>query len=129
MIEGYENHDTDLEISAIGRYDSGMENADGAVMEIVDYNKETGYAYAVNGMTGELSVFSLEALEAGKTIQMLDGSTIDVKTLVQVDGFTYGDMTSVAISPMEQPWPLPFRQKDTQTAAAWRSLPVRATAP
>lgn len=99
VIEGYENHDTDLEISAIGRYDSGMENADGAVMEIVDYNKETGYAYAVNGMTGELSVFSLEALEAGKTIQMLDGNTIDVKSLVQVNGFTYGDMTSVAISP------------------------------
>ena len=99
VIEGFENDDTDLEISAIGRYDSGMENADGAVMEIVDYNKETGYAYAVNGMTGELSVFSLEALEADKTIQMLDGNTIDVKSLVQVNGFTYGDMTSVAISP------------------------------
>ena len=99
VIEGFENDDTDLEISAIGRYDSGMENADGAVMEIVDYNKATGYAYAVNGMSGKSIRISIEDLEAGETIQMLNGSTIDVKSLVQVNGFTYGDMTSVAISP------------------------------
>ena len=30
---------------------------------------------------------------------MLDGNDIDVKAMVSVDGFSYGDMTSVAVSP------------------------------
>lgn len=77
----------------------GMTNADGGVMEIVDYNAETGYAYAINGQAGTLAAISLADLEKGETIQQLEGNTVDVKRLVQVDGFTYGDMTSVAISP------------------------------
>lgn len=99
LIEAFENGNGSLDLTAIARYDSGMTNADGGVMEIVDYNAETGYAYAVNGQNGTLAVISLAGLEKGETIQQLEGSAVDVKSLVQVDGFTYGDMTSMAISP------------------------------
>lgn len=99
QIEAFENGNSSLNLTAIARYDSGMTNADGGVMEIVDYNAETGYAYAINGQAGTLAAISLADLEKGETIQQLEGNTVDVKRLVQVDGFTYGDMTSVAISP------------------------------
>lgn len=46
-----------------------------------------------------MAAISLADLEKGETIQQLEGNTVDVKRLVQVDGFIYGDMTSVAISP------------------------------
>lgn len=99
QIEAFENGNSSLNLTAIARYDSGMTNADGGVMEIVDYNAETGYAYAINGQAGTLAAISLADLEKGETIQQLEGNTVDVKRLVQVDGFIYGDMTSVAISP------------------------------
>ena len=37
---GFENETASLKLNQIGRYDSGMTNADGGVMEIVDYNKK-----------------------------------------------------------------------------------------
>ena len=37
-----------LNLTQEGRYDAGMTNADGGVMEIVDYNTATGWAYAIN---------------------------------------------------------------------------------
>lgn len=96
---GKENGNTSLNATQIARYDSGMTNADGGVMEIVDYNNKTGWAYAVNGDSGKLTAIPLEKLEKGDTVKMLDGNDIDVKALVNDKSFTYGDMTSVAVSP------------------------------
>ena len=66
MVEGFKNGASSLDLTEIGRYDSNMTNADGGVMEIVDYNETTGYAYAINGQTGRLSVSSLQDLQAGE---------------------------------------------------------------
>lgn len=99
VIEGFENGKSDLDLTEIGRYDSGMTNEEGGVMEIVAYNETTGYAYAVNGQTGCLAAISLSDLKAGETIEMLEGTAIQVKSLVEKENFTYGDMTSVAVSP------------------------------
>ena len=99
LIDGFENGKGSLDMTAIARYDSGMTDAEGGVMEIVDYNAKTGYAYAVNGKSGTLAAISLAELEKGAQIQMLEANTIDVKHLVQDSGGVYGDMTSVAISP------------------------------
>ena len=99
VVEGFKNGASSLDLTEIGRYDSNMTNADGGVMEIVDYNETTGYAYAINGQTGRLSVISLQDLQAGETIKMLEGTAIDIKSLVEANGFVYGDMTSVAVSP------------------------------
>jgi hypothetical protein len=63
---GLENGTAALSLAQIGRYDSGMTNADGGVMEIVDYNSRTGYAYAVNGQAGVLTAISLNGLQYGR---------------------------------------------------------------
>ena len=96
---GYENGKATLSLAQIGRYDSGMTNADGGVMEIVDYNSKTGYAYAVNGKQGVLTAISLKNLQSGDTVADLTGENIDVRALATEEGFSYGDMTSVAVSP------------------------------
>lgn len=96
---GFENGNDALDIAQIARYDAGMTDADGGVMEIVDYNKVTGWAYAVNGKSGKLTAINLKDIQQGDSVIMLAGNDIDVKALVNADGFTYGDMTSVAVSP------------------------------
>lgn len=99
QISGYENGNASLDLTEVGRYDAGMTNPDGGVMEIVSYNTVTGWAYAVNGNTGNLTAIALKDMEQGSTIDALDGNDIDVKSLVEDSSFTYGDMTSVAVSP------------------------------
>lgn len=89
-----------LNLTQEGRYDAGMSNADGGVMEIVDYNTATRWAYAVNGQTGNLTAIPMKTLASGETVDLLDGNDIDVKSMIEAEckGFTYGDMTSVAVS-------------------------------
>lgn len=98
-VLGFENGKGTLDIAQIARYDSGMTNADGGVMEIVDYNKVTGWAYAINGQSGTLTAINLKQIQQGDSVTMLDGNDIDVKALVNAEDFTYGDMTSIAVSP------------------------------
>ncbi len=98
-VTGYDNSDSTIKVTQIARYDSGMTNADGGVMEIVDYNYKTGWAYSVNGQTGELVAIPLKTLEQKESVDLLDGNDIDVKSLVEDESFIYGDMTSVAVSP------------------------------
>ena len=98
---GYENGAAALNLTQIARYSSGQYNVDGGVMEIVTYNSDTGYAYAINGQSGKLAAIPLSGLTAGVHVEELPGTDIDVKALVEAedDAFQYGDMTSVAISP------------------------------
>lgn len=96
--EGFENKTSDLKLQQTARYVSGMTNPDGGVMEIVDYNTQTGWAYAINGQSGKLTAIAIKDIENKDKVDLLDGNDIDIKSLVQVDGFVYGDMTSVAVS-------------------------------
>lgn len=96
---GFENRTASLKLNQIARYDSGMTNADGGVMEIVDYNSKNGYAYAVNGQKGVLTAISMKNRTSCRSVSSLSGRDIDVKALVEDKGFVYGDMTSVAVSP------------------------------
>ena len=97
---GEENGNASLDLTQEARYDAGMTNADGGVMEIVDYNTVTGWAYAVNGQTGNLTAIAVKNMADSESIDFLDGNDIDVKSIVEAncEGFTYGDMTSVAVS-------------------------------
>ena len=98
---GYENGAAALNLTQIARYSAGQYNVDGGVMEIVTYNSDTGYAYAINGQSGKLAAIPLSGIAAGVHVEELSGTDIDVKALVEAedDAFQYGDMTSVAISP------------------------------
>ena len=59
-IKGFENQKAKLNLSKVTDYVSGMTNADGGVMEIVDYNEKTQWAYAINGQAGCLTAISME---------------------------------------------------------------------
>ena len=100
QTSGKENTKTSLDVVQKARYDSGMTNADGGVMEIVDYNTTTGWAYAVNGVTGNLTAIAIKDMKSSEKTDLLDGNDIDVKSMVEENcaGFVYGDMTSVAVS-------------------------------
>ena len=76
-------------------------NVDGGVMEIVAYSQSSGFAYAINGQSGLLAAIPMENLSAGDFAARLSGTDIDVKALVEEadSSFSYGDMTSVAVSP------------------------------
>lgn len=96
-VKGFFHSDgtVDLELSA--RYNSGAMNADGGSLEIVAYNSDNGYAYAVSGVKGKLIAVDLNGNTDGDKVTELTGAEYDIKALV--DGFHYGDITSVAVSP------------------------------
>ena len=95
-IKGFENQKAKLNLSKVTDYVSGMTNADGGVMEIVDYNEKTQWAYAINGQAGCLTAISMEDMKVGSSLK---GNDIDIKALIETEDFTYGDMTSVSVSP------------------------------
>lgn len=101
---GVQNGETTLDMQLYARYDSVAASEDGGSLEIVEYNKENGFAYAVSGIKGTLIAVPVE--EPGETDKLIDlnGTEYDVKQILEqqvLDGteFLYGDMTSVAISP------------------------------
>ncbi len=98
ISEGFYNKmPSALRMSLAGRYDAGSLGLSASVMEIVAYNASNGYAYAVNGLTGKLSILNVSAIDGKK----ISASEIDVKTAVKSRdaGFDYKDMTSVAVAP------------------------------
>lgn len=82
-------------------YSSGQYNVDGGVMEIIAYNKATGWAYSVNGQSGLLTALDLDVLAGNGSGITLSGTDYDIKAMVEDEdpSFSYGDMTSVAVSP------------------------------
>lgn len=96
-VSGYYDSTASLGLELAGRCNSGAMNADGGSLEIVAYNPASGYAYAVSGVKGRLIAVDLNGKLDGEKVISLSGTEYDVKLLV--DGFAYGDMTSVAVSP------------------------------
>ena len=97
LVKGFFNSDGTVKLELAGRYNSGAMNADGGSLEIVAYNPTNGYAYAVSGVKGKLIAVDLNGNTDGDKVKELTGTEYDVKSLVK--GFSYGDMTSVAVSP------------------------------
>ncbi|MGN0173349.1 MAG: choice-of-anchor I family protein [Acutalibacteraceae bacterium] len=95
-VNGYYNSDSSIRLELSGRYNSGAMNADGGSLEIVSYNPVNGFAYAVSGVKGKLIAVNLNGNRNGDKVENLPGTEYDVKSLV--NGFSYGDMTSVAVS-------------------------------
>ncbi|HIR02610.1 MAG TPA: choice-of-anchor I family protein [Candidatus Scatovicinus merdipullorum] len=88
LENSFEEH-APLTMERLSSIQIGEPNPDGAVAEIVAYNADRKEAYVVNGQDGLLYRFSVE--EAGLT----ETGSEDMRGLV--DGFAYGDMTSVAV--------------------------------
>lgn len=102
-VTGFVNETAPLGMQLYARYNSGALCADGGSMEIVEYNETNGYAYAVSGLKGKIVAIPVKGVTSGDTVTELTGTELDVKTLVESvagpEGFVYGDVTSVAISP------------------------------
>jgi 2',3'-cyclic-nucleotide 2'-phosphodiesterase (5'-nucleotidase family) len=96
---GFADSAASLGILQLARYSAGKHDPEGGVQEIVTYNPGNQFAYSVNGKDGVLTAISLSGLTGGAHVTDLAGNNMDVKTLVGLSGFTYGDMTSVAVSP------------------------------
>ncbi len=84
-------------LTEIARYNSGVTDADGGVMEIVAYSPYSQFAYAVNGKDGVLTAISLANIE-GSDLKELDSKDFDIKAMIEDEDFEYGDMTSVAVN-------------------------------
>ncbi|MDD6071532.1 MAG: choice-of-anchor I family protein [Clostridiales bacterium] len=99
-VAGFNNGKSTLDIEQFARYNSGALNADGGSLEIVEYNSTNGFAYAVSGLKGKIIATKVSDTANGETIAELTGTEYDVKELVaSKEGFTYGDITSVSVSP------------------------------
>lgn len=98
-VTGFFNADAALKLELAARYNSGAMSKDGGSLEIVAYNAANGFAYAVSGIKGKLIAVDLNGSLKGSKVAALAGVELDIEKLVTADGFTYGDMTSVAVSP------------------------------
>lgn len=104
-LAGYANESAGaVKLEKIGKYSSGNSNSDGGVAEIVSYDKAGNKAWVVNGATGMLDVLDMDKVTCGTSADFpadMPSVSIDVKALIETNcpGFSYGDMTSVSISP------------------------------
>ena len=98
--KGFKDSTASLAIRKIAKYRTGEVDADGGIQEIITYNPANHFSYSVNGKDGLLTAVDMSGLKSDSTFaSLLNGTNIDVSNLVNISGFTYGDMTSVAVSP------------------------------
>ena len=100
-VQGFYNGAASLDLELAGRYNSEAMNADGGSLEIVDYNDANGFAYAVSGVKGKVIAVDMNENISGEKVKNLEGKEFDLKKAIEkaLEGFTYGDITSVAVSP------------------------------
>ena len=98
---GYFNADSAVKAKLIARYNAGAYSAEGGSAEITAYNAANGFAYSVNGVKGTLDCVNMKNLKNGSKVETLTGTELKAAELAENagNGFVYGDMTSVAISP------------------------------
>lgn len=101
VYEGFFNGTSSLDMTLSARFNSGAMNEDGGSSEIVAYNEKYNTAYVVNGTKGVLDCIALAHEKTESSVKNLTGTELDVKALVEGkdSSFTYGDMTSVSVSP------------------------------
>jgi hypothetical protein len=85
-------------LSYIGRYPVGSVNEDGGIVEIVQYNKDNKRIYLVNGALDSLDIVDVSALRLGSFTSLNLYKRIELSTMGNTHGFSFGDLTSVAIS-------------------------------
>lgn len=98
---GYFNADSAIKTKLIARYNAGAYSAEGGSAEITAYNAQNGFAYSVNGVKGTLDCVNMKNLKNNSKVETLAGTELKAAELAENagDGFVYGDMTSVAVSP------------------------------
>ncbi|ULO05488.1 choice-of-anchor I family protein [Paenibacillus sp. 19GGS1-52] len=83
-------------MTKIGSYSTGYSNLGGGVAEIVKYNSDNQKFYLINGKEKKVDIVSLKSLVSGQETTLALEKRIDVSSMI--DGFTFGDITSVDIN-------------------------------
>lgn len=98
---GYFNADSAVKAKLIARYNAGAYSTEGGSAEITAYNAVNGFAYSVNGVKGTLDCVDMRKLKNGAAVEKLTGKEMKAAELAENagNGFNYGDMTSVSVSP------------------------------
>ncbi|OKP83207.1 hypothetical protein A3842_09415 [Paenibacillus sp. P3E] len=82
-------------MNKIGSYSTGFSDLEGGVAEIVKYNSDNQKFYLINGKEKQIDIVSLKPLVTGGETQLTLDKRIDVSSMI--DGFTFGDITSIDI--------------------------------
>lgn len=104
-------------LTHLGSYSTGYSDQDGGVAEIVSYNADNEKFYVVNGKTKTLDIVSLAGLSANGTEQSLTlDKRVDVSEMI--DGFAFGDITSVAVDTAHDRIAVAVQAEDYSTPGA-----------
>lgn len=98
-----------LSLSKIGGYSVGVTNKDGGVAEIVKFNHDNGKFYLVNGSSHPATIDIVNLKDPSNPQKEY---SINVEQLSEVDGFTYGDLTSVDINTATKQIAVAIQEKD-----------------
>ncbi|MNO27603.1 Endo-1,4-beta-xylanase A precursor [compost metagenome] len=98
-----------LRITKIGGYAVGVTNKDGGVAEIVKFNRDNGKFYLVNGSSHPATVDIVNLKDASNPQKEY---SINVEQLSEVDGFIYGDLTSIDINTVTKKIAVAIQEED-----------------
>lgn len=85
-----------INIEKTGVFFTGNKSEDGGAAEIVKYNKDNNKFYVINGVKSKIHIVSLDEMQKGNNSSD-SGKELDLRHLVEVGDFKYGDVTSIAI--------------------------------
>lgn len=98
-------------LSHLGSYSTGYSDQEGGVAEIVAYNSDNQKFYLVNGREQRLDIVSLSGLTADGSGQPLSlEKRVDVSNMIP--GFSFGDITSVAVDTVNDRIAVAVQAKD-----------------
>lgn len=113
---GYSLEENDV-LSHLGSYATGYSDQEGGVAEIVSYNADNEKFYVVNGKAKTLDIVSVSGLSAdGENQSMTLDKRVDVSKMI--DGFTFGDITSVAVDTAHDRIAVAVQAEDYQAPGA-----------
>jgi hypothetical protein len=85
----------EFSLTKLALYQAGSPNADGGVAEIVAFNKENNKFYLVNGASNPPS---MDIVTLGTSGNLTKDTSVMVKTIVETNGFVFGDLTSIDVN-------------------------------
>ncbi|MCL2013888.1 MAG: choice-of-anchor I family protein [Oscillospiraceae bacterium] len=85
-------------LTHLGSYNTGMQNADGGIAEIVTYNKDNKKMYVVNGQNQSLDIVSIANIAEGFADPYEYDKRVDIGALGEDNDFSAGDISSVDVN-------------------------------
>ncbi|MEY4480830.1 MAG: hypothetical protein RLZZ267_1508 [Bacillota bacterium] len=98
-----------MRVTKLSSIEASKPNKDGGVAEIVAYNPENQKLYLVNGSSNPAT---LDIVKLGAKGELTKEKSINIKEMVDSITFTYGDLTSVVVSTINDRIYVAAQEKD-----------------